>query len=74
MMENQVVLEAVEKVRQGLKTEGGDIDLINYKDDIIYVKLKGSCDGCPMAGLTVKNWVEKTLFESIPSLKEVKVM
>ena len=71
---NNVIFDAVEKVRQGLKTEGGDIDLIDYKDDIIYVRLTGACDGCPMAGLTVKNWVEKTLFESIPALKKVKVM
>ena len=73
-MNKQEVLDAIEKVRQGLKTEGGDIDLIDFKDDIIYVKLKGACDGCPMAGLTVKNWVEKTLFEQLPTLKEVKAM
>lgn len=73
-MNKEDVLIAIDKVRQGLKREGGDIELVDFDQTHVYIRLKGSCDGCPMAGLTVKNWVEKTLFESLPTLKEVKVM
>jgi Fe-S cluster biogenesis protein NfuA len=47
---------ALEKIRQGLKTEGGDIELIDVRDDIVYVKLMGACATCPMSTLTMKNF------------------
>lgn len=66
-------LEAVvNKVREGLATEGGDIEVITVKDDILYVKLTGNCETCPMSSLTMKNWVEKTFLEQLPYLKGVK--
>jgi Fe-S cluster biogenesis protein NfuA len=69
---------AVEKVRQGLKSEGGDIEVINFsevvnlKDDVLYVRLLGNCETCPMSGLTLKNWVEKTFKDELPFIKAVK--
>jgi Fe-S cluster biogenesis protein NfuA len=63
---------AVEKVRQGLKAEGGDIEVVGLKDDVLYVRLLGNCETCPMSGLTLKNWVEKTFKENLPFIKAVK--
>ncbi|MBS1234855.1 MAG: NifU-like domain, partial [Nitrospirae bacterium] len=35
-------VEAVlEKVRVGLKSEGGDIELVDVRGTVVYVKLKG---------------------------------
>ncbi len=73
-MDQESVDKAIEKVRQGLKNEGGDIEVVSIKDDILYVRLKGACETCPMSTLTIKNWVEKTLLEEIPSLKGVKAI
>jgi Fe-S cluster biogenesis protein NfuA len=67
----EVVLE---KVRVGLKSEGGDIDLIDVKDDIVYVKLKGACGTCPMSTLTMKNWVESSIKKEIPEIKAVQAV
>jgi len=77
MDENMVeeVEEVIEKIRPGLQADGGDVELINITDEgIVEVKLKGACDGCPMATLTIKNGIERTLKEEFPELKEVKAV
>lgn len=71
MIERAKVEQILEKIRVALVADGGNIELIDIKDNIIYVKLKGACGVCPMATLTLKNWVEKTLKSEIPEVKEV---
>ena len=74
MITREKVEEALNKVRVGLKSEGGDIELIELKDDIVYVRLKGACGTCPMSTLTLKNWVETTLKKEIPEVKAVQAV
>ncbi len=68
------VLGALEKIREGLKREGGDIELIDIKGSTVYVKLSGACSTCPMSTLTMKNWVEKTLKEDVPEVDSVQAV
>ncbi|HKN18951.1 MAG TPA: NifU family protein [Dissulfurispiraceae bacterium] len=74
MITKEKVEEVLVKIRTGLKSEGGDIELIELKDDIVYVKLKGACGGCPMSSLTLKNWVESTMRNEIPEVKAVQAI
>ncbi|HIJ59984.1 MAG TPA: NifU family protein [Nitrospirae bacterium] len=72
MVTKDMVEGVLQKIRVGLKTEGGDIELIEIKDDIVYVRLKGACGSCPMSTLTLKNYVESTLKKEIPAIKSVQ--
>jgi len=72
MVTKEKVEEVLGKIRTGLKSEGGDIELIEIKDDIVYVKLRGACGTCPMSALTLKNWVEATMKKEIPEVKAVQ--
>ena len=72
MITKEKVEEVLNKIRVGLKSEGGDIDLIEIKDDVVYVRLKGACGTCPMSTLTLKNWVEATLKKDIPEIRSVE--
>ncbi|MCL4492922.1 MAG: NifU family protein [Nitrospirae bacterium] len=74
MITRERVEEVLNKIRVGLKSEGGDIELIDVKDDIVYVKLKGACGTCPMSTLTMKNWVETTMKNDIPEVKAVQAV
>ena len=63
---------ALAKVRPALQADGGDIELVNVRDDgVVEVRLKGACGGCPMAKITLKNGVERVLTAEIPEVKEV---
>ncbi len=68
------VLKALEKIREGLKREGGDIELIDIKGSTVYVKLSGASSTCPMSTLTMKNWVEKTLKEEVSEVDSVQAV
>ena len=68
------VEDVLGKVRAGLKKEGGDIELIDVRDGIVYVKLKGACGTCPMSTLTMKNWVESSIKKEIPEVISVQAV
>ncbi|PIR17475.1 MAG: hypothetical protein COV46_04075 [Deltaproteobacteria bacterium CG11_big_fil_rev_8_21_14_0_20_49_13] len=68
--------EAVEKVldaqvRPRLAMDGGNIELIDVKDNKVYVKLQGACGCCPGAQMTLKMGVERILKQEFPELEEV---
>jgi Fe-S cluster biogenesis protein NfuA len=66
------VEKVLETVRAGLQRDGGDIELVEIKGTVVYVKLKGACGSCPMATLTLKNWVETNLKREIPEISAVQ--
>ncbi|MBI5100376.1 MAG: NifU family protein [Nitrospirae bacterium] len=73
-MLREKVEEVLNKVRVGLASEGGDIELVDIKDDTVYVRLKGACGTCPMSTLTMKSWVESTIKKEVPEIKSVQAV
>lgn len=73
-MLKEKVENVLEKVRMGLKRDGGDIELVEIKDTVVYVRLKGACGSCPMSSLTLKNWVEANLKKEIPEISAVRAV
>lgn len=69
--EEQIKL-LIEKIRPFLINDGGDIEFIKYENQIVYIKLKGACDGCPMMDITIKDGIEQIIKNEIPEVKEVK--
>jgi Fe-S cluster biogenesis protein NfuA len=73
-MLKEKVEEVLAKIRVGLQRDGGDIELVEVKDSVVYVKLKGACGTCPMSTLTLKNWVEANLKREIPEISAVQAV
>ena len=65
------VQEVLDIIRPSLQADGGDVELVDVKDGIVSVKLKGACGGCPMATMTLKNGIERFLKEKLSGVKEV---
>jgi Fe-S cluster biogenesis protein NfuA len=66
------VEKALDKVREMLAVEGGNIELIDVsKDGVVKVRLTGACGCCPMSQMTLKMGVERVLKEEVPQVKEV---
>ncbi len=69
------VEKALVKVRSFLQADGGDVELIEVTDEgVVKVKLTGACGGCPMASMTLKTGIEKTLKEEVPEVKRVEAV
>lgn len=73
-MVREDVEKVLENVRMGLRRDGGDIELVEIRDNVVYVKLKGACGSCPMSTLTLKNWVEANLKRAIPEITSVQAV
>ena len=73
-MLKEKVEEVLAIIRVGLQRDGGDIELVDVKDNVVYVKLKGACGTCPMSTLTLKNWVEANLKREIPEISAVQAV
>jgi Fe-S cluster biogenesis protein NfuA len=66
------VQEAIDKIRPMLQRDGGDVELVDVKDGIVIVRLRGACAGCPMSQMTLKNGIEKFLKLEIPEITAVQ--
>ncbi len=64
----QQVLDLIQKVRPYLQRDGGDIEVINVEDGIVYVKMLGACDGCMALDVTLKQGIETMLLENVPGV------
>ena len=70
-MKREEVEKVLDEVRPYLQSEGGDIELVDVADNIVKVRLKGACAGCPMSQMTLKWGVEQYLKKKIPSIVRV---
>ncbi|AUD62094.1 hypothetical protein BK010_00190 [Tenericutes bacterium MO-XQ] len=62
------VHELIHKVRPYLQRDGGDIEILNVEDGIVYVKMMGACDGCVALDVTLKQGIETMLLENVPDI------
>jgi len=65
------VESALEKIREGLRVDGGDVQLVDIVEGIVTVKLQGHCAGCPFSQMTLKNFIEKELKKNVQGVKGV---
>ncbi|MBN2156539.1 MAG: NifU family protein [Candidatus Lokiarchaeota archaeon] len=61
----------LDKVRPQLQADGGDIELVEVKEDKIYVRLQGHCRGCAMSQYTLKMGIEQYLRKQLGNELEV---
>lgn len=69
------IKEALDKIRPSLQADGGDVELIGIDDKgVVKVRLSGACGGCPMATMTLKNGIEKTLKDEVAGITAVEAV
>ena len=68
------VRQALEVIRPAIQMDGGDIELESVEDGRVTVRLLGTCDGCPMSPVTLRQGVERILQERVPEVTEVRAL
>ncbi len=70
------VLETLDLIRPALQADGGDIRMVDLREDtgVLDVELLGSCVGCPMSTMTLKAGVERILKDRVEGLTEVRAL
>ena len=47
---------------------GGSAELISFEENVVKVKLGGSCTGCPLSTATLNGWVQGTIHQFFPEV------
>ena len=68
------IKKALDEIRPALQADGGDVEYIGMDGDVVKVKLKGACDGCPMATMTLKNGIEVFIKKKVPGVESVEAV
>jgi Fe-S cluster biogenesis protein NfuA len=71
MTQDQIIKEVkkvIKKLRPYLNQDGGDLDFVDFKDGIVYIKLLGACIGCSSSDDTIKNSIEVMMLEEVPGV------
>ena len=67
------VEQALDNVRPYLGSHGGDVELLGVSDDVVRLRLLGSCDGCPSSSVTLKLAVEGAIEAAAPEIIAIEV-
>lgn len=67
------VEQALDNVRPYLGSHGGDVELLSVNEDVVRLKLLGSCDGCPSSSVTLKLAVEGAIETAAPEIVRIDV-
>ncbi len=59
------------EINPALASHGGGAELMDLKDNKVFLKLSGGCQGCGMANATLKDGIETRLREAFPEITSV---
>ncbi|VDD90432.1 unnamed protein product [Enterobius vermicularis] len=67
-----MIKELIEfRIKPMVQEDGGDVLYKGFHDGIVYLKLQGSCTGCPSSSVTLHSGIKNMLQFYIPEVKDV---
>lgn len=68
------ITEVLERVRPYLMNDGGDIEYVDYKDGVCYLRFLGHCANCSLMMVTLNDGIKDALINEIPEIIDVKLV
>lgn len=66
--------QTLEEIRPMLARHLGNIEFVKFEESTVFVRLLGTCHGCPLSQLTLKAGVEEILKSKIPEVRRVEAV
>lgn len=60
-----------EQINPAVAQHGGHVEIIDVRGTALYISFSGGCQGCAASSVTLKNGIEKMVFEQVPEITEV---
>jgi Fe-S cluster biogenesis protein NfuA len=60
-----------EEINPAVAGHGGIIQLIDVRENVVFIHMGGGCQGCGMANVTLKQGVEVAVRASVPEVAEI---
>lgn len=75
-LDDQTIRDKVKKIldemiNPAVAGHGGFVELLDVKENVVYLMLGGGCQGCGMVNVTLKQGIEATLRDEIPQIAGV---
>ena len=71
------VLERIEhtinKIRPYIQADGGDVELVDFKDGVVTVRMLGACAGCMALDMTLTDGIQAILIDEVPEVTKVEL-
>jgi Fe-S cluster biogenesis protein NfuA len=61
-----------QQIRPALAQHGGNVEIVDVDNDILYVKFFGGCQGCSSSKATLKGGIEQLVKKNFPEIKDVQ--
>ena len=66
--------QTLEEIRPFVAQHLGDIQFVKFENNICYVRMLGTCQGCPLSQVTLKQGVEEIMRASVPEVQSVEAV
>ena len=62
------------RIRPAVAMDGGDIVFDKFDEGVLYLRMQGSCAGCPSSSATLKTGIENMMRHYVPEVVEVRAV
>lgn len=68
--------EVLDTIRPALRSDGGDVELIDYdeEDQVVSLRLMGACGSCPVSMMTLKRGIEQRITSVLPEVRSIQAL
>ena len=68
------IQKTLNKIRPYIQADGGDVQLVDYKDGVVIVSMLGACAGCMAIDATLTDGIQAILIDEVPEVKKVEML
>jgi len=66
---------ALDTIRPYLEADGGNVSIEEITpDNVVRLKLLGSCESCPMSIMTLKAGIEQAIMKAVPQITSIEAV
>jgi len=66
---------ALDTIRPYLETDGGNVSVAEITpENVVRIKLLGSCGSCPMSIMTLKAGIEQAILKAVPEITAIEAI
>ncbi|NOT79588.1 MAG: NifU family protein [Bacteriovoracaceae bacterium] len=60
-----------EQVRPALAAHGGNVEIVDLDNNILFLRLQGGCQGCSSSAATLKQGIQTLVKQTFPEITDV---
>ncbi len=68
------VEQVIQRLRQAVQQDGGDIELVSVEHGFVKLRLVGSCAGSPSSSMTLQAGIERAIRAEVPEITGVEAV